>query len=54
MSTIPKRKSSLKKIGLQARLEQTIVIQFGFQTEISILVYNSCNLVSASGMAHQS
>lgn len=45
MSTILKRKFSLKKIG--AQLELTIDRQFGSRC---ILVYNSCNLVSASTM----
>lgn len=54
MSTIPKRKFSLRKIGVQARLELIIDMQFGSQTETCILVYNSCNLVSASTMTHQS
>lgn len=54
MSTIPKRKLSSRKIGVQARLELTIGRQFGYRTETCILVYNCCNFVSASTMTHQS
>lgn len=54
MSRIPKRKFSLRKIGVRARLELTIDMQFGSRTETCILIYNSCNLVSASTMTHQS
>ena len=54
MSTIPKRKLSSRKISVRARLELTIGRQFGYRTETCILVYNSCNFVSASTMTHQS
>lgn len=54
ITAVPKRKLSLRKIGVRARLELTIDRQFGYRTETCILVHNSCNLVSASTMTHQS